>query len=32
MFKFEKCEMTILGPSSYDSVAVFEKKLGKTFY
>ena len=32
MNKFEKYQRTILGPSSPDSVAIFEKKLGKTFY
>ena len=32
MFKIEKYQSAILGPSSSDSVAIFEKKLGKTFY
>ena len=28
----EKYERAFLGPSSPDSVAIFEKKLGKTFF
>ena len=31
MFKFEKYQKAILGPSSSDSVATLEKKFGKTF-
>ena len=31
MFKFEKYQRAILGPSSFDSVASLEKKFGKTF-
>ena len=31
MFKFEKNQQAILGPSSSDSVATLEKKFGKTF-
>ena len=31
MFKFEKYQRAILGPSSSDSVATLEKKFGKTF-
>ena len=31
MFKFEKNQKAILGPSSSDSVATLEKKFGKTF-
>ena len=31
MFKFEKYQRAILRPSSSDSVATLEKKLGKTF-
>ena len=30
MFKFEKYQRAILGPSSSDSVATLEKKFGKT--
>ena len=29
---FEKYQTAILGPSSSDSVAIFEEKLGNTFY
>ena len=29
---FEKYNRGLLGPNSADSVAIFEKKLGKTFY
>ena len=32
LYMFEKYQRAILGPSSPDSVAIFEKKLGKTFY
>ena len=31
MFKFEKYQRAILGPSSSDSVATLEMKCGKTF-
>ena len=31
MFKFEKYQSAILGPSSSDSVATLKKKFGKTF-
>ena len=31
MFKFEKHQSTILGPSSSDSLTYIEKKFGKTF-
>ena len=31
MFKFEKYQRAILGPSSSDSVTTLEKKFGKTF-
>ena len=31
MFKFEKYQRAILGPSSSDSVATLEKKFRKTF-
>ena len=32
MFKSQKYQRAILGPRSPDYVAIFEKKLGKTFY
>ena len=31
MFKFEKYQRAILGPSSSDFVTTVEKKIGKTF-
>ena len=31
LYMFEKYQRAILGPSSPDSVAIFERKLGKTF-
>ena len=31
LIKFEKYQKVILGPSSPDSVPIFEKNLGKTF-
>ena len=32
MFKFEKYQRAILGPSSSDPVTTLEKKFGKTFF
>ena len=31
MFKFEKYQRALLGPSNSDSAATLEKKFGKTF-